>query len=362
MGRAQPDHGDAAARPPLRDGMYRCQLPAWALSLTIHFLGLLTIVAISSPIPHGVAEEPARTAGIALVGASAGPPQYYSEADAGGAATTANATKTLPSLDPTQSQSLHANAAADLDSRAGESAATSSAHHVANELVGLLPQASESSVAGGGALPAATELAGQMTAGARNTSLGPEHRYAQTGVFGVVGKGTKFVYVFDRSGSMASFAGRPLAAAKRELLASLQDLDSLHQFQIIFYNERPTIFNPVANLQPKMLFGGESEKKTAADFINSIVADGGTRHLDALRLALRMKPDVIFFLTDADEPTLTRAELEEIRKLNDRIGCSIHAIEFGTGPRRSSDSFLVEIARQNSGNHVYVDLMKLSAE
>ena len=36
--------------------------------------------------------------------------------------------------------------------------------------------------------------------------------YAQVSVFGVEGKGNKFVYVFDRSASME---GPPLAAAKK---------------------------------------------------------------------------------------------------------------------------------------------------
>src|SRR6476620_2566458 len=49
-----------------------------------------------------------------------------------------------------------------------------------------------------------------------------------TQIFGVTGKGTSFVYVFDRSLSMK---GAPLAAAKRELLDSLGHLQRVHQFQ-----------------------------------------------------------------------------------------------------------------------------------
>ena len=65
-----------------------------------------------------------------------------------------------------------------------------------------------------------------------------------TSVFGVQAQGSRFVYVFDRSGSMADFRGRPLAAAKQELVRSLADLQDTNQFQIIFYNERPKIFRP----------------------------------------------------------------------------------------------------------------------
>jgi hypothetical protein len=108
-----------------------------------------------------------------------------------------------------------------------------------------------------------------------------------------------------------------------------------------------------------MLFGTEPDKKVATDFVRGILADGGTRHLDALKLALRMNPEVIFFLTDADEPTLTNNELAEVRKLNQRVGASINAIEFGSGPQQSRDNFLVRIARENSGAHVYVDVSQL---
>src|SRR4051812_20424855 len=53
--------------------------------------------------------------------------------------------------------------------------------------------------------------------------------YARTKIFGLEAQGTKFAYVFDRSGSMAENHSRPLRAAKAELLASLNDLDERQQ-------------------------------------------------------------------------------------------------------------------------------------
>ena len=130
----------------------------------------------------------------------------------------------------------------------------------------------------------------------------------RTGVFGVQGQGYKFVYVFDRSGSMGGHGGAPLAAAQAQLIESLQDLGQTHQFQIIFYNERPHIFNPTGGPRP-VGFGTDENKYQAEQFIESITADGATEHEDALALALRMAPDVIFFLTDADEPRLNPDQL-----------------------------------------------------
>ena len=88
-----------------------------------------------------------------------------------------------------------------------------------------------------------------------------------------------------------------------------------------------------------------------------MVADGGTRHLEALKIALRLAPDVIFFLTDGDEPQLRPNELAEIQRLNH--GTAIHAIDFGAGPKASRVSFLERIAEENDGGYTYVDVTKL---
>jgi hypothetical protein len=176
---------------------------------------------------------------------------------------------------------------------------------------------------------------------------------ARTSLFGLVGEGYKFVYVFDRSGSMGGSGRNSLVAVKAELLRSLKDLDTVHQFQIIFYNERPVLFNPTGT-PGRLAFATDGNKQRATRFIDSITAEGGTAHEEALKLAIRLQPDVIFFLTDADDPKLTPAELERIRRL--AAGIIINAIEFGPGPKPAGASFLAELARQNGGGYTYVDI------
>ena len=180
--------------------------------------------------------------------------------------------------------------------------------------------------------------------------------YARTGVFGVVGEGQKFIYVFDRSGSMDGHGGLPLAMAKAELVSSLKDLGQTHQFQIIFYNEHPRIFS-LAGSPGRLVFGNDYNKLQAQKFVGSITADGATQHEEALVAALRMAPHVIFFLTDADEPRMTAQQMARIARLNP--GTSINAIEFGYGPQSDPNNFLVQLARQNAGQHVYVDVSRL---
>jgi hypothetical protein len=74
-------------------------------------------------------------------------------------------------------------------------------------------------------------------------------------------------------------------------------------------------------------------------------------------LAIRLNPDVIFFLTDADEPRLNSQQLQRIARRAG--GITINAIEFGYGPQADANNFLVRLARQNGGQHAYVDISRL---
>ena len=74
--------------------------------------------------------------------------------------------------------------------------------------------------------------------------------------------------------------------------------------------------------------------------------------------AIKLQPDVIFLLTDADPDTpLPAAQVYEI--LRRTAGITIHTVEFGSGPQRKAENFLVRLARQTGGQHVYVDISKL---
>ncbi len=175
----------------------------------------------------------------------------------------------------------------------------------------------------------------------------------ETQLFGVRSRGAKFVYVFDRSASME---GSPLSAAKRELNASLNHLDRVHQFQIIFYNQEPQLMPEFRASSPRMVFADEQGKRLAASFIGGIFADGGTEHLRSLKMALALRPDVIFFLTDASEPQMRPDELAAVRRLNQ--GTRINTIEFGVGEPKVAINFLHRLADENGGQHAYIDVQR----
>jgi hypothetical protein len=182
--------------------------------------------------------------------------------------------------------------------------------------------------------------------------------HVHTELFGIEAEGATFVYVFDRSASMSEPKNRPINAAKEELLKSLEPMERVHQFYIVFYNEAPRMFQPGGE-KGKLVFANDDNKEAAKKFVNAIAPEGGTNHRAALDVALKIRPDVIFLLTDGDaEDDLTAHDLERIDKVNNGIS-QIHVIQFKgdfpTGPN------LQKLAKENRGEFKSVkvgDLMK----
>ena len=208
-------------------------------------------------------------------------------------------------------------------------------------------------VGGSPAAGAATDPgdAGRAAVGAALAAL---ERRARLSLFGAEAEGTKFVFVFDRSTSMA---GAPLAAAKQQLTACLEALGSLHQFQVIFFNHQVQAWDHTGG-QQRVPFATEANKELARRFVASVTAEGGTDRRAALLRALALAPDAIFFLTDADDamPAYDVAEaLERAARSRTTIAC----IEFGVGPATRSETFLTQLAHGSGGDYVYVDVTQL---
>lgn len=165
--------------------------------------------------------------------------------------------------------------------------------------------------------------------------------------------GSRFVFVIDRSGSMST--RDRLGAAKRELMGSLIKLPPETQFQIIFYNFKPELMRAGGNVS-KLVYATDGNKTLATRFMNSIAPDGGTEHLPALKMALAMNPDVIFFLTDADD--LKASHVKEVTDLN-KDRARIHTIEFGVGAEVDRANQLRELANLNGGTYYYIDAARL---
>ncbi len=193
--------------------------------------------------------------------------------------------------------------------------------------------------------------------------------FAQTGVFGILDEGADFVYVFDRSQSMNStfsytsegetvFSITPLIAAKAELVRSLHDLNPQNRFHVIFYNHESWLFDPGRNSHRGLITATPDNRKRAEGFIASVYGDGRTRHVPPLEMAIRMRPDVIFLLTDGEEKDDPNpAELARLRKLN-KGRTKINVVQFCFELR--SDGGLVTLAKENGGRHIFMNVSQLA--
>jgi hypothetical protein len=195
----------------------------------------------------------------------------------------------------------------------------------------------------------------------------PDSQGTKTSIYGLEGEGKKFVYVFDRSASMNSgfqlnFPNRPperyifLDGAKQELLASLSQLDKHHEFQLIFYNDHTKVFQGYRGMK-NMIPATDRAKELASTFIYNLEAEGDTYHTSALVMALRLKPDVIFLLTDGEEKD--DPSEEDIRDLTRQNNgrTAINVIQICREPR--PDGSLVELAKLNRGKHTFLDVDQL---
>lgn len=183
-------------------------------------------------------------------------------------------------------------------------------------------------------------------------------------LFGIEGVGNRIVYVIDRSDSMNGNGGRPWQAAKTELIASLSRLDRSQFFQLILYNDQPSPYRgtPSAGAAVQWLQAEKSALDRAQSYLETANAFGGTNHLDALQMALRMRPDVIYFLTDGRVPSLSQRELSDIARIAQTAGTTIHAIEFGNEASPDPTSFVPTLASANRGKYRYFDVHGFSLE
>lgn len=205
-----------------------------------------------------------------------------------------------------------------------------------------------------------TSSAAPPAPGGGGTSEGPAPpagglARGETSFLGIRDSGETFVYVIDVSGSMSDDGA--INVAKDELMASLEPLHNGQQFQVVFYNEKAMPLR-LPGRAPQKLYDATGLNKTLArQQISAVQADLGTKHLPALKLALQIEPDVIFFLTDADEPALTAKDLDEVRKANIG-GTRIHAVEFGKGAKLDASPSLERLAQQNHGAYQYRDVTR----
>ena len=178
--------------------------------------------------------------------------------------------------------------------------------------------------------------------------LGPTAKLSLFGLPPAVGG--SFVVLMDRSASMGSGGNGAIGAVAKELADRWGAIQEQQRIQILAYNQT------VESLGGwELLPATEANKDRLIKRVQEVTANGQTEHHFGLLAALRLKPEVIFLLTDGGEPALAPGQLQLLRKL--AAGqTAIHCAKFGRGKEAVSDHFMKRLAAENGGSYVYCDL------
>jgi hypothetical protein len=177
----------------------------------------------------------------------------------------------------------------------------------------------------------------------------PQDRYAptddsieppwrQTSFFGVRARGQFFIYVLDQSGSMLD--DDRLTRAKIELRKSVYALQPPQRFEVIFYNDEATPMPGGPQPRP----ADQPTKNQLTTWLHLIEPDGETNPRSALSMALALRPDAVFLLSDGEFP---KGTVESVVKMNPRK-IPIHCIDLTGG---LAGDHLVRIARDSGGHY-----------
>ena len=162
--------------------------------------------------------------------------------------------------------------------------------------------------------------------------------WRQASFFGIRAQGQLFLYVVDCSGSMVD--EDRLDRAKAELRRSIGSLQSPQRFKVIFYNDRPV---PMPGDLPKS--ADYPSKAQLNSWLHLVQAEGPTDPRGSLSMALAMRPDAVFLLSDGAFPDGT---VESVAKLNPKK-VPIHCVDLANG---AAGDGLRKIAAESGGQYV----------
>jgi hypothetical protein len=133
-----------------------------------------------------------------------------------------------------------------------------------------------------------------------------------------------------------------IARVKLELLKSVSGLKDDQKLFIIFFNDK-TYPMPARQL----VAATDSTRRKYLEWMARARADGETDPYRALMLAIELRPDIIYFLTDGE---FRGGIVKDVAAAN-RGRVRIHTIGFGDD---MGEDLLKAIASQNGGNYQFI--------
>lgn len=179
--------------------------------------------------------------------------------------------------------------------------------------------------------------------------------------FGVKGKGSRFVFIIDCSGSMDEY--NRWRRAVRELKSSINNLMEPQQFLVLLYNSYTVAMN---NQDAKLVKANRENQATAINWLTKQTPFGSTYVATSLKTAFEIRPDAIFLLSDGefDDLALVKSVLQhyngpqgrsdQVSSLESppRRKIPVHTISLGG---KSGAWTMRDIAEQNHGTHTVID-------
>ena len=165
----------------------------------------------------------------------------------------------------------------------------------------------------------------------------------ETVFFGSGARADTVVFVVDMSGSMS---GPRFDRAVDELIRSLNAMGPTQKFFVFFFNGET---HPMLGMRSAALMSATpANRAKVIKWIKTLHPDADTAPEEALKRALQLKPQVIFFLTDGEIPPMTR---ETAKEFNHDHKTVIHTIAIGT---EEGAEMLRAIAQDNGGKYHFV--------
>jgi hypothetical protein len=132
-----------------------------------------------------------------------------------------------------------------------------------------------------------------------------------------------------------------LARAKEEVRQTVSRLQPPQKFLVVFYNDEPI---PMPGGLPRA--AGLSSREQLLAWLRLIEPDGATDPRGAMGMALSLRPDAVYLLSDGEFPDGT---VEALARQNSRR-IPIHCIDLSSG---NSGDQLRRIARDSGGKFVW---------
>jgi hypothetical protein len=332
---AQPVAEEAAASAPVAGSSWflaagmalyhlRSALFSGSISATVHFAGVVVLAVLHAPPPHVSRSPPHLPIEASFAREAKKPdvlPDFLPEVKL-------HIEEVVPSNAPTDSIARGAGSAGSGGGRGGGS---TGGLEVAGLSIGPF------NVTSGGTGFGADDAFGTHMMGEVGELADPSATF-----FGVKADGRKFAFVVDTSGSMGQ--NNRYLRCRAELLRSLSSMQYGQQYYVTFFNH--TVF-PMP--EHKLVDARPTQLKKTQEWVVGAVPLGGTEPWPGLLLALNLKPDAIYLLTDGqfNENVIEKV----IRAQPETKKIPIHTIAFES----PEGALLLErISRVTGGQHQFV--------